>query len=160
MPERPLDFTIPRLGEARIPAPMAGVRFASDDDRVLYPSTLKDLEESLNVGAPPPAMEAAGPRAQLFFDPARLGCGIVTCGGLCPGLNDVIRAIVLSLHYHYGVQRVYGFRFGYAGLVQRSNGPEPLELTPGGVNRIHEMGGSLLGSSRGPQDPADMVDRL
>src|SRR3954468_9395688 len=101
MPERPIDFTISRLGECRIPSPMAGVRFVSDADRVLYPSTLKDLDESLAAGSPPPAMEAAGPRERLFFDPARLGCGIVTCGGLCPGLNDVIRAIVLSLHYHY-----------------------------------------------------------
>jgi 6-phosphofructokinase 1 len=158
MRERPLDFTIPRLGEARIPSPMAGVRFASDDDRVLYPSTLKDLEESLNVGAPP-TMEAAGPRARLFFDPARLGCGIVTCGGLCPGLNDVIRAIVLSLHYHYGVQRVYGFRFGYEGLVRRY-GHEPLTLTPEKVNHIHEIGGSVLGSSRGHQDPAEMLKTL
>ena len=53
----------------------------------------------------PPAMESAGPRQTLFFDPATLACGIVTCGGLCPGLNDVIRAIVLSLHHHYGVNR-------------------------------------------------------
>src|SRR3954467_13682846 len=159
MPERPLDFTIPRLGEARIPSPMAGVRFASDDDRVLYPSTLKELEESLNVGAPPPAMEAAGPRARLFFNPERLGCGIVTCGGLCPGLNDVIRAIVLSPHYPHRVPRVYGLRFGYEGLVRRY-GHEPLTLTPENVNHIHEIGGSVLGSSRGHQEPAEMLKTL
>jgi 6-phosphofructokinase 1 len=159
MPERPIDFTISRLGECRIPSPMAGVRFVSDADRVLYPSTLKDLDESLAAGSPPPAMEAAGPRERLFFDPARLGCGIVTCGGLCPGLNDVIRAIVLSLHYHYGVQRVYGFRFGYEGLVRRY-GHEPLTLTPENVNHIHEIGGSVLGSSRGHQDPAEMLQTL
>ena len=73
-------------------------------------------------------MEAAGPRERLFFDPPSLACGIVTCGGLCPGLNDVIRAIVLSLHHHYGVAKVYGFRFGYEGLVER-HGHAPLELT-------------------------------
>ena len=95
----------------------------------------------------------------LFFDPAKLACGIVTCGGLCPGLNDVIRAIVLSLHHHYGVNKVYGFRFGYEGLVRRI-GHEPLELTPESVHRIHESGGSILGSSRGPQDPAEMVEYL
>ena len=104
-------------------------------------------------------MESAGPRKTLFFDPAKLACGIVTCGGLCPGLNDVIRAIVLSLHHHYGVNKVYGFRFGYEGLVRRI-GHEPLELTPESVHRIHESGGSVLGSSRGPQDPAEMVDYL
>ena len=83
----------------------------------------------------------------------------MTCGGLCPGLNDVIRAIVLSLHHHYGVSKVYGFRFGYEGLVRRI-GHEPLELTPESVHRINESGGSILGSSRGPQDPAEMVDYL
>src|SRR5581483_7544648 len=119
MPEGAPDFTIARLGECRIPSPMAGVRFVADDDRVLYASTLKDLEASLGAAAPPPAMEMAGPRGRIFFDPARLGCGIVTCGGLCPGLNDVIRAIVLSLHHHYGVRRIYGFRYGYEGLVAR-----------------------------------------
>ena len=127
---------------------------------VLYPSTLADLKRlGTSLDGDPPAMESAGPREQLFFDPSALACGIVTCGGLCPGLNDVIRAIVLSLHHHYGVRKTYGFRFGFEGLVEGS-GHEPLELTPDVVNRIHEMGGSLLGSSRGPQDPAAMVDRL
>ena len=104
-------------------------------------------------------MEAAGPREKIFFDPSQLACGIVTCGGLCPGLNDVIRSIVLSLYHHYGVKKVYGFRFGYEGLV-RGYGHKPLELTPDAVSRIHEIGGTILGSSRGPQDPAEMVRTL
>ncbi len=104
-------------------------------------------------------MEVAGPREMLFFDPSQVTCGIVTCGGLCPGLNDVIRSIVLSLYHHYGVRRVYGFRFGYEGLVSRY-GHEPLRLSPDAVNRIHEIGGTVLGSSRGHQDPAEMVKTL
>jgi len=104
-------------------------------------------------------MEAAGPREKLFFDPSPLACGIVTCGGLCPGLNDVIRSIVLSLSHHYGVTKVYGFRFGYEGLVRR-HGHEPLKLTPDAISRIHEIGGTVLGSSRGPQDPAEMARTL
>jgi 6-phosphofructokinase 1 len=104
-------------------------------------------------------MEAAGPREKLFFDPTQLACGIVTCGGLCPGLNDVVRSIVMSLHYHYGVKDIFGFRFGYEGLVRRI-GHEPLKLTPDAVNRIHEIGGTVLGSSRGPQDPAEMAETL
>jgi 6-phosphofructokinase 1 len=104
-------------------------------------------------------MEVAGPREKLFFDPSQLACGIVSCGGLCPGLNDVIRSIVLSLYHHYGVHTVYGFRFGYEGLAPR-NGHKPLKLTPDAVNRIHEMGGTILGSSRGPQDPAEMAKTL
>src|SRR5512134_3147246 len=124
-----LDFTIARLGEGRIPSPMSGVRFTRDEERVLYHSTLEGINAWLDRsarGAPPPAMESAGPRQMLFFDPAKLACGIVTCGGLCPGLNDVIRAIVISLYHHYGVAKVYGFRFGYEGLVRRM-GHEPLE---------------------------------
>ncbi|MEW6441190.1 MAG: ATP-dependent 6-phosphofructokinase [bacterium] len=154
-----LDFTIPRLGQCSMPSPLAGARFTGDDERVLYHRCFKDMKAFLDRGADPPGMEAAGPREQIFFDPPKLACGILTCGGLCPGLNDVIRSIVLSLYHHYGVNRVYGFRFGYEGLVSRY-GHQPLELTPDAVNRIHEAGGSLLGSSRGPQAPAEMVKTL
>jgi 6-phosphofructokinase 1 len=82
----------------------------------------------------------------------------VTCGGLCPGLNDVIRAIVLNLNYSYGVKKIFGFRYGYAGLVE--GGEPPLLLTPESVSRIQEHGGSLLGTSRGPQDSNKMLDTL
>jgi 6-phosphofructokinase 1 len=154
-----LDFTTARLGPCRVPSPMAGARFVGDEERVLYPTRLDELARLTAHGASPPSMEAAGPRANLFFDPATVGCGIVTCGGLCPGLNDVVRAIVLSLHHHYGVRRIYGFRYGYAGLAAR-HGHDPVALTPERVVRIHETGGSMLGSSRGPQEPREMVDTL
>ncbi len=95
----------------------------------------------------------------FFFNPNKLACGIVTCGGLCPGLNEVIRAVVLSLHYHYGVERVLGFRYGFQGLVKR-HGHAPLRLIPESVNRIGDSGGTILASSRGPQDPVEMVDTL
>jgi 6-phosphofructokinase 1 len=159
MTKADLDFTIATLGECRFPSPMCCGRFTEDDERVLYASTLRELEARSNGDVRSWSMELAGPRRQVYFDPATLACGIVTCGGLCPGLNDVIRAIVLSLNHHYGVTRVVGFRFGYAGLVERGS-HEPLDLTPEGVNRIHESGGSVLGSSRGPQDVAEMVTRL
>jgi len=159
MGDNDLDFTIARLGECRIPSPMAGVRFTRDEERVLYHSTLEGISGWLGTGAAPPTMESAGARQMLFFDPASVACGIVTCGGLCPGLNDVIRAIAISLRRHYGVNKVYGFRYGYEGLVRRI-GHEPLELTPESVHRIHESGGSVLGSSRGAQDAAEMVDYL
>ena len=77
----------------------------------------------------PPRFEAAGPREKIFFDPATLACGIVTCGGLCPGLNDVIRSIVLSLHHHYGVRTIYGFRYGYEGLAPKF-GHQPIDAHP------------------------------
>jgi 6-phosphofructokinase 1 len=157
--DRDLDFTIARLGECRFPSPLSNVRFTHDGERVLYHSRLEDMKAWTAEGADPPSMEAAGPREKLFFDPAQLACGIVTCGGLCPGLNDVIRSIVLSLYRHYNVNKVYGFRFGYEGLVRRQ-GHEPLKLTPDTINRIHEIGGTVLGSSRGPQDPAEMARTL
>jgi 6-phosphofructokinase 1 len=159
MADSDLDFTVARLGECRVPSPMQGVRFTADDEHVLYHARLEDLKPWLDRGAAPPAMESAGPRQMLHFDPAGLACGIVTCGGLCPGLNDVVRAIVLSLYHHYGVRTVYGFRYGFEGLVRRL-GHEPLALTPASVNRINDIGGSMLGSSRGPQKPEEMVDRL
>jgi 6-phosphofructokinase 1 len=154
-----LDFTIARLGHCRFPSPLSGVRFTCDEERVLYHARLEDIKPWIAELVDPPAMEVAGPRERSFFDPSQLTCGIVTCGGLCPGLNDVIRAIVLSLWHHYGVNKVFGFRFGYEGLVRR-NGHKPVELTPDSVNRIHEMGGTVLGSSRGPQDAAEMAKTL
>src|SRR5512137_416009 len=159
MPDRNFDFTITRLGESRIPSPMPGGPFTGDNEHVLYHSRLEELKTWIAKGVDPPAMEAAGPREKIFYEPSQLACGIVTCGGLCPGLNDVIRSIVLSLNFLYGVKKVYGFRYGYEGLVQKY-GHRPLELTPDAVVHIHEMGGSILGSSRGPQDPAEMVQTL
>jgi 6-phosphofructokinase 1 len=138
---------------------MQGVRFTRDDEAILYSANLADVEAELARGERPAQIEVAGPRERIFFDPPRTTCGIVTCGGLCPGINDVIRAVVLSLHHHYGVRRIYGFRYGYQGLV-RDQGLEPVELTPASVSRINESGGTILGSSRGPQDPADMVESL
>ena len=159
MRDHDLDFTIAKLGECRIPSPMSGVRFTRDEERVLYHSTPEGMQPWLDKGAAPPAMESAGPRQTLFFDPATVACGIVTCGGLCPGLNDVIRAIVRSLRLQYDVRKVYGFRFGYEGLVRRM-GHEPFDLTLESVHRIHESGGTILGSSRGHQDPGEMVEYL
>jgi 6-phosphofructokinase 1 len=148
-----LDFRIATLGACRFPSPLSGVRFVGDDERVLYASTVAELRA---CGS---SLEMAGPRERLYFEPSGLVCGIVTCGGLCPGLNDVIRAIVLSLNHQYGVTKILGFRFGYEGLVQRYGHP-PLELTVDDVNHIHESGGSVLGSSRGHQDPKEMVETL
>ena len=157
--ESDLNFEIATLGNCRIPSPVQGVRFTGDTDRVLYHSSLSEIQSIIQSGAEPPQMECAGPREKIYFDPSKLKCGIVTCGGLCPGINDVIRAIVMSCFHHYGVQTVYGFRFGYEGLSSKYQ-HAALELVPAMVSRIHEEGGSILASSRGPQDPVDMVDTL
>jgi 6-phosphofructokinase 1 len=159
MKNNDLDFAVPRLGECRIPSPMKGAQFASNTEHVLYHSKLEEIESMLRAGKRPPTLEMAGPRETIYFDPSKLKCGIVTCGGLCPGLNDVIRAIVMSLVHHYGVRTVFGFRYGYEGLSYKY-GHAPLELTPEEVADIHEKGGTILGSSRGSQDVVDMVDTL
>ena len=154
-----LDLTISRLGECRVPSPMTGIQFVNDSDNVLYHSDQRKIKEFLGAGEDLPCFEMAGPREKIYFDPSKLKCGIVTCGGLCPGVNDVIRAIVLGLFYHYGVETVFGFRYGYEGLTYR-HGHVPLELKPDIVGDIHKKGGTILGSSRGPQDISEMVDTL
>jgi 6-phosphofructokinase 1 len=159
MKDADLNFTIPSLGKCTIQSPMKGVRFVPDDERMLYDSHSSKVTQCLEQGKTLPAMELAGPREKIYFDPSKLKCGIVTCGGICPGVNDVIRALVMSLFYHYGVTTIFGFPYGFEGLSWRY-GHTPRELTPQNVNYIQGMGGSLLGSSRGPQDISEMVDTL
>ncbi|MGQ9857487.1 MAG: ATP-dependent 6-phosphofructokinase [Thermodesulfobacteriota bacterium] len=154
-----VDFTIRKLGPARFPSPMSSGHFVEEGARILFHSHPEEVLKSLGQSQQPPCMELAGPRRLLFFDPSTVRCGIVTCGGLCPGINDVIRAIVLCLHYHYGVSPVYGFRYGYEGLIPRY-GHSVMQLTPEAVDRIHQLGGTMLGSSRGLQDVSQMVDTL
>jgi len=153
------DFEIQRLGECMVASPMQSTHFVADHERVLYHGTLAEIQRFLSSGQQPLAFEMAGPRRQIFFDPSILKCGIVTCGGLCPGLNDVIRSIVLALFHHYGVRTVFGFQYGYEGLTSK-HGHEPIELTLDLVAGIQEKGGTILGSSRGPQDAVEMVDTL
>ena len=154
-----MDLTVPRLGECRIPSPMSGVQFIRDERGVLYHSDCAAIRPYLDQDKKLPCFEMAGPREKIYFDPSKLKCGIVTCGGICPGLNDVIRAIVLSLFYHYGVRTVFGFRYGFEGITYKY-GHVPLDLTPEVVEDIHQQGGTILGSSRGPQDISEMVDTL
>ena len=160
-----MDSNIAVLGKAtrRSPLDLSTVRgdricnFVSDDERVLYDVTVGGATS--DDADRPTSFERAGPRERVFFDPKALRVGIVTCGGLCPGTNNVIRAAVMELYFHYDVRRITGFRFGFAGLVPGS-GVEPIELTPDRVDDIHHHGGSILGSSRGSQDVAAMVDTL
>jgi len=108
-------------------------------------------------------IESAGPRERIYFEPSKVHAAIVTCGGLCPGLNDVIRAIVMCLWYRYGVRKISGVRYGYRGLIEGFNLPL-LELTPELVSDIHRNGGTILGSSRGYGDRSgqivNMLERL
>ncbi len=159
-------LTVARLGEARFDSPLQGraERFVEETARVLVPSDLQQWRAASLAGedglcAQPPTFEPAGPRRRIYFDPARLACAVVTCGGLCPGLNDVIRALVLTLHHHYGVGRILGYRYGYSGLSAAPVRPA-MSLDRETVGQVHLQGGTLLGSSRGPQDSGEMVETL
>lgn len=146
-----MDITT--LGEARFPSPKP---LTVRDDLRLPDQILEDpagrAQESVRF-------EVAGPRARLFFDPPKVKAAIVTCGGLCPGLNNVIRSVFFELQHGYGVTGLLGFRDGYVGL-DPARGREPIELTAEFVDDIHREGGTVLGTSRGPVDPAVAVDNL
>ncbi|MBM4285320.1 MAG: ATP-dependent 6-phosphofructokinase [Deltaproteobacteria bacterium] len=165
-----LDTRIASLGEAKIDSVIRKVpmfnrqgelvekKFVDDSDHILVYDSLDYLAQ-LKPGEEPLTFELAGPRSKIFFDPSKLHCAIVTCGGLCPGINDVIRAVVLELHYLYHVRHIYGVRYGLQGFIPRF-GHDLVELTPKFVADIHTFGGTILSSSRGPQDPEDIVDAL
>lgn len=103
----------------------------------------------------------AGPRKYLHFDPETVSAAIVTCGGLCPGLNNVIREITNSLHQLYGIGgQVYGIQGGYRGFYDTSPHLQPIVLTPNLVENIHHEGGTCLGSSRGGFDLEKILDFL
>lgn len=160
-------YQIERLGPAKIRSPInLGTEpgdlladFTADDARVVTLLSPKVIAEHIARGEQPPSLELAGPRETIYFDPSKLKVGIVTCGGICPGLNDVIRGLVMTLHYGYGVAGIFGFRYGFAGLNPEFGYPM-VQLTPGFVRDIHTQGGTVLGTSRGPHDPEIMVDTL
>ena len=164
------DFHVPALGEAKTESPIAYstvmgdqiANYVRDDEYVLY-----DIEADPNQDAKEytgkQILQKAGPRQKIFFVPNHVHAGVVTCGGLCPGLNDVIRAITRCLWYRYGVRRISGIRFGYQGLLPQNNIPT-MELNPDAVDDIHRIGGTVLGSSRGggkqTEEIVDTIERL
>ena len=152
----PIDTSIPVLGPAKIPSPLPYCRFA-DDGRARM--ELDASEFGSGEGPCFADFELAGPRSRIYYDSSKVKAAIVTCGGLCPGLNDVIRAIVMEAHHNYNVAGVLGIRFGLQGFIE-SYGYAPLELTPDNVSDIHQFGGTMLGSSRGPQKAEDIADAL
>ena len=146
-------MNISTLGKPRFTSPIR--RTVSDQLRV--PEQIVRGPQA--PAAPELLFELAGPRAKLFFDPKKTRAGIVTCGGLCPGLNDVIRSLFLELYHAYGVKEVLGFRGGYQGLDPACR-DEPLLLTSAFVDGIHQLGGTVLGTSRGPVNIRRAVNNL
>ncbi|MEZ4953906.1 MAG: ATP-dependent 6-phosphofructokinase [Saprospiraceae bacterium] len=161
------DFLIKSLGPCKIKSPIGLsttkgdqiFNFVRDEERILFnvewnPSATNGQADQIPLG-----MERAGPREHIFFDPSKATAAIVTCGGLCPGINNVIRSIVMALYYRYGVKKVFGVQYGYEGFIPEYRHPF-IELTPEFVSNIHQFGGTILGSSRGQQDVEKIVDCL
>jgi 6-phosphofructokinase 1 len=161
------DLAVRTLGGCRVESPLAPLldgrssteHYVHEDDRVLFDDTLQMVAAREVPLGELPGFEPSGPRHKIFFQPSKTRVGIVTCGGLCPGLNDVIRGLVLEMTHHYGVRKIYGFRNGYQGFISKY-GREVIELTPESVSGINESGGTILGTSRGEQDAEEIVDCL
>lgn len=161
------NFEVKVLGKGSVTSPFKQsildngmvYEFVKDTDRVLYDTSLENFLSCQKTGEIPISFEKAGPREVLYFEPAKTKVAIVTCGGLCPGLNNVIRSIVNHLHYRYNVKRILGIQYGYEGFISKYN-HEVIDLTPEMVDAIHLTGGTILGSSRGNQDVSQIVDTL
>jgi 6-phosphofructokinase 1 len=158
------DFRVASLGKTTIPSPITMsptqgknlASYVSDKERILFNIHVKS-QDQLKPGE---SLEIAGPRKEIFFHPSHTKAGIISCGGLCPGINNVIRSIVRSLWYLYGVRRIIGIRNGYRGLLPEYN-LEDFPLDPRVVDDIHKVGGTILGTSRGGGErTAEIVDAI
>jgi len=133
--------------------------FVDDNEKVLVYTEVSKNIEFLEKGQNIPSLEKAGPRKKLYFEPGNTTSAIVTCGGLSPGLNAVIRGLVMINWYRYNNRQIYGIQYGYEGFID-DYGHKVISLTPEMVDNINKSGGTILGSSRGNQDSVRIVDRL
>lgn len=170
MEDQKYDFTIESLGVAKLNSPIRmsssagdGISdYVNDEDRILYNLDTR-VVDGKTVPLHSESVELAGPRKKIYFNPSHVHAAICTCGGICPGLNNVIRAVVRCLWYRYGVRRISGIQYGYLGLLE--NSPWPLiPLDPDVVDDIQEKGGTILGSARGggkqTEEIVDSLERL
>jgi 6-phosphofructokinase 1 len=161
------DFEVQRLGKCTVPSPLNLSRedgdgvfnYITDDERVLLDASLSNYRKCQEMNQEPLSFEKAGPKEKIYFDPSKTKVAIVTCGGLCPGLNNVIRGLVMHLYNRYSVTRIIGIKYGFEGFIPKYK-HDIIELLPDMVEDIHMHGGSILGSSRGPQDVSEIVDAL
>lgn len=156
-PSAAQEIRIQSLGTPEIDSPLSRNLATAGERRVVFTVD----EELVDEGAAPRPMsfELAGPRDRIYFDPSKTKCAIVTCGGLCPGINDVIRAIVMTAYNAYRVPSVLGIRYGLQGFIP-SYRYDVRELAPRDVEGIHEFGGTILGTSRGPQSSSEIATAL
>jgi len=161
------EFKVHRLGKCSIPSPLNlskelgdGVfNYTLDDERIIMDPNIRYYEECRKKNIEPLSFEKAGPKEFVYFDPSKTKVAIVTCGGLCPGLNNVIRGLVMQLNSRYGVKRIVGIKYGFQGFIPKY-GHETVDLEPETIDYIHMHGGTVLGTSRGPQDVSEIVDAM
>jgi len=160
------DFIVKELGERTVKSPLKptfhpdGLSFRFvENDRIVLDSSLNAIKRNIRTDELPLSFEKAGPHKHLYFDPATTKAAIVTCGGLCPGINNVIRSVVNQLYYRYKVSKIIGIQYGFEGFISAYNHPI-IDLTPQSVETIQFFGGTVLGSSRGEQDVHEIVNKL
>jgi len=153
------NCNVKTLGECKIASPVRHHDFIRDGQRVLLTGDMGVLEAWEAKLGHKPSFERAGAHERIFHDPSWTRVGIVTAGGLCPGLNNVIKGLVEILSADYGIRNIFGIRYGYAGLNPQC-GFAPMPLDVDSVDTIHERGGTILGSSRGQQPTDIIVDTL
>lgn len=152
------NFTVTDLGERNIPSPLNIANFTANKKRLLLNCFLDatKIENGQDLSL---SIELAGPSEKIYFDPCRTKAAVVTCGGLCPGINDVIRSITMELFYRYGVKDIVGIKYGFRGFIPEY-GYKPVPLMPDMVKDITSIGGSILSCSRGHQDVNLIIDSL
>ena len=152
-------FDVDTLGPCQIDSPIRNRNFLGAHERCVLTHDALELERLATTQPRVPSLEKAGPHSKIFHAPAWSRAAILTAGGLCPGLNHVIKGLVEILSNEYGIRTIYGIRYGYRGLSAH-NHCAPLLLDADNVDTIHELGGTILGSSRGNQPVAEMVETL
>lgn len=153
-------FDVETLGECKIDSPARQQKFVAPDARAVMAYEVALLESATTkLDGKLPSFEVAGPHSKIFHDPAWSRAAILTAGGLCPGLNHVIKGLVEILTFDYGIELIYGIRYGLRGFISKY-GCTPIMLNPDAVDTIHEIGGTILGSSRGQQDTGEIVDTM
>ena len=158
MPEyKKFDTEIRSLGECKFNNPFTISKYTTDNDKIMIYVENEYCEKIKSGKVEPLYLNLAGAHEKIYFNPQETRAAIVTCGGLCPGINDVIRSIFMNLYHTYGCQDIFGLRYGYEGLLEK-NKDKMIRLTPKNVEKIHEDGGTMLGSSRGAQDVGEMAD--
>lgn len=154
------NLSITNLGPSKRRSPIEltqAQRYVDDTTRISFNPIIRAKAQP--ISPEPLGFELAGPREFIFHDPALVHAGIVTCGGLCPGLNAVIRGLVMQLWHRYGVRKITGIRYGYQGLANTSS-ENFVDLSPQSVVNIHEQGGTILGSSRGAPTIEQMAQTI